>query len=104
VDALRPLERALRAPATALHPTLGLALLSGELGDAAAAADAVAGARAALRPLGSGAVVVAAAPPELRARIDPWGPPPAGFEVMRRLKHELDPEARLAPGRFVGGI
>jgi glycolate oxidase FAD binding subunit len=62
------------------------------------------GARAALRPLGNGAVVLAAAPPALRARADVWGPPPAALEVMRRLKRELDPEARLAPGRFVGGI
>jgi glycolate dehydrogenase FAD-binding subunit len=104
VEALRPLERALRAGALAMHPTLGIALLAGDLGDAAAAAEAIAGARAALRPLGNGALVVAAAPAELRARTDPWGPPPPGLEVMRRLKRELDPEGRLAPGRFVGGI
>jgi glycolate oxidase FAD binding subunit len=48
--------------------------------------------------------VLLAAPPALRARTDVWGPAPDALEVMRRLKQQLDPEARLAPGRFVGGI
>jgi glycolate oxidase FAD binding subunit len=105
LDALRPLEAALAVGGgLAVHPALGIALLSGELGDADAAARGIASAREALRTLGNGSLVLTAAPPELRARTDPWGPPPDGIEVMRRLKRELDPEARLAPGRFVGGI
>ncbi len=104
LEALRPVHGALSVPALAVHPTLGIALLAGDLADAAAAAQAVAAARAALAPLANGALVLAAAPPELRARVDVWGPPPPAIEVMRRLKRELDPEARLAPGRFVGGI
>jgi glycolate oxidase FAD binding subunit len=104
VEALRPLAGALRGGALLLHPAFGVALLSGSLDGAERAAGAVESARAALGPLGNGALVLQAAPPELRARVDPWGPPPPGIEVMRRLKKELDPEARLAPGRFVGGI
>ncbi len=50
-----------------------------------------------------GSVVVLAAPDELRGEIDVWGPVP-GLSLMRRLKAELDPDRRLAPGRFVGGI
>jgi glycolate oxidase FAD binding subunit len=49
-------------------------------------------------------VVLTAAPPALRARADVWGAPPPALEVMRRLKRELDPDGRLAPGRFAGGI
>jgi glycolate oxidase FAD binding subunit len=104
LDALRPLEGALAGRGLAVHPALGIALLAGDLADAEAAARGVASAREALRRLGNGGLVLTAAPPELRARADPWGPAPGGVEVMRRLKRELDPEARLAPGRFVGGI
>jgi glycolate oxidase FAD binding subunit len=104
VEALRPLTGALRGDALVLHPALGIALVAGTLDDAAAAGAAVSSARAALRPLGNGALVLTAAPPALRALADPWGTAPSAIEVMRRLKRELDPEARLAPGRFVGGI
>jgi glycolate oxidase FAD binding subunit len=104
LDALAPLAAALGGEGPVLHPALGIALLSGDAVDPIAAAAAVEHARARLRSLGNGALVLAAAPPALRARLDPWGPPPAGIEVMRRLKRELDPESRLSPGRFVGGI
>lgn len=104
VEALRPLAGALRGGALVLHPAIGLALAAGGLDDAPAAAAAIASARVALAPLGNGGLVLTAAPAALRALADPWGPPPSGLEVMRRLKRELDPEARLAPGRFVGGI
>ena len=30
-----------------------------------------------------------------------WHPPAAGLEVMRTIRHEFDPHARLNPGRFV---
>ncbi len=50
-----------------------------------------------------GTATVLDAPPEVRDRVDVWGPVP-GLDLMRRLKHELDPAGRLSPGRFVGGI
>lgn len=50
-----------------------------------------------------GDVVVLRAPEGVRAAVDSWGPVSA-LEVMRRIKGEFDPERRLAPGRFVGGI
>lgn len=71
-----------------------------------APAEAVAGVVAALRARASsydGSVVVLTAPPATRDALDLWGPVP-GLTLMRRLKHELDPAHRLAPGRFVGGI
>jgi glycolate oxidase FAD binding subunit len=36
--------------------------------------------------------------------IEPWGPPPESFALMRRLKQNLDPHRRMNPGRFVGGL
>ncbi|MDG4829141.1 FAD-binding oxidoreductase [Solwaraspora sp. WMMD1047] len=58
--------------------------------------------RGAAREAGGHAVVLTA-PAEVRDRIDLWGPVP-GLALMRRVKEQFDPAARLAPGRFVGGI
>jgi glycolate dehydrogenase FAD-binding subunit len=111
VDALRPLEGALQGGGIVLHPLLGIALVAGRLDDAPAAARAVEGARAVLargvgapRPGVAGTLVLTAAPAALRALVDPWGPPPPALELMRRLKREFDPDGRLSPGRFAGGI
>jgi glycolate oxidase FAD binding subunit len=101
--ALRAVADALRGGAVVLHPALGVAFVSGTLERPEAVERAVASARAVLRPAG-GSLVVTAAPAALRARVDVWGEPPPALELMRRLKHELDPDRRLAPGRFVGGI
>ncbi len=51
-----------------------------------------------------GSLVLQAAPPSVKARVDAWGKPSEGFEVMRRLKAEFDPRALCNPGRFLGGI
>jgi glycolate oxidase FAD binding subunit len=48
-------------------------------------------------------VVVVEAPAEAKRAVDVWGPV-RGLEVMRRLKERFDPENRMSPGRFVGGI
>ncbi len=50
-----------------------------------------------------GFCVVLTAPPALRAELDLWGPVP-GLDLMRRVKEQFDPDRRLAPGRFAGGI
>lgn len=36
-------------------------------------------------------------------RADPWGAPPAGLVLMRRLRAAFDPQGILNPGAFVGG-
>ncbi|HEV2720795.1 MAG TPA: hypothetical protein VG323_12305 [Thermoanaerobaculia bacterium] len=36
--------------------------------------------------------------------IDVWGPKPGSFPIMEQLKLRFDPERRLNPGRFVGGL
>jgi glycolate oxidase FAD binding subunit len=50
-----------------------------------------------------GAVVVVAAPAEAKQDVDVWGPV-RGLEIMRRIKERFDPDNRMSPGRFVGGI
>jgi glycolate oxidase FAD binding subunit len=50
-----------------------------------------------------GSVVVVDAPAEVKTAVDVWGPV-HGLDLMRRVKDQFDPDHRLAPGRFVGGI
>lgn len=53
----------------------------------------------------AGHAVLLRAPQPVRTAVDPWGPMPRGVApLMRRIKDQFDPEHRLAPGRFVGGI
>ena len=51
-----------------------------------------------------GTVVVLAAPPEVRAGLDHWGPVGDSLVLMRRVKQRFDPGRILSPGRYVGGI
>jgi len=50
-----------------------------------------------------GSLVVLDAPAAVKTAVDPWGPVPA-LDLMWRVKEQFDPDHRLAPGRFVGGI
>lgn len=50
-----------------------------------------------------GSAVVVDAPAAVKDAVDPWGPVPA-LALMRRVKEQFDPDHRLSPGRFVGGI
>jgi len=97
------LRAALSEAAFAVYPTLGISFFSGVPSDGVAAAAAIASARSSLAA-GGGSLVLEEAPDDVRAHVDPWGPPPAAFGLMRALKARLDPEGRLNPGRFVGGI
>ena len=36
--------------------------------------------------------------------VDAWGAPPSAAGLMRRVKQQLDPAGRFAPGRYVAGI
>jgi glycolate oxidase FAD binding subunit len=70
--------------------------------DVAAVGAVVDRLRAVCTELG-GALVVLDGPAEVKAAVDTWGPVPA-IDLMQRVKERFDPERRLAPGRFVGGI
>ena len=89
----------------ALRGSAGVGALHAGL-PADAEPDAVAAAVRDLRGAATawgGQVVVLDASTAVRERLDVWGPA-AGLDLMRRVKDQFDPEHRLAPGRFVGGI
>ncbi len=69
----------------------------------AATADLVARLRKAAEDLG-GRLIVERCPPELKAKVDVWGPAGDDLEAMRKLKAAWDPKGILSPGRFVGGL
>jgi glycolate oxidase FAD binding subunit len=50
-----------------------------------------------------GSTVVVDAPAAIKAAVEVWGPVPA-IDLMLRVKSQFDPDHRLAPGRYVGGI
>ncbi|MDQ3886152.1 MAG: FAD-binding oxidoreductase, partial [Actinomycetota bacterium] len=85
----------------ALRGSAGVGVLAVGLDPATVAADLQALRR--LTGAHGGSAVLRCAPPQLKAELDVWGPVSA-LALMRRLKDEFDPEHRLAPGRFVGGI
>jgi len=72
-------------------------------GTRAPAAAVIAGLRERLAR-GGGALVVEAAPVELKIAFGVWGPTRSDFPLMRRTKEEMDPNVILCPGRFLGGI
>ena len=100
---LPALGAALSDAACASYPALGISFVSGVPSDDDAVAAAIAKIREFLAPAG-GSLVLEEAPDGVRAHADPWGPAPASFGLMRALKDRLDPDGRLNPGRFVGGL
>src|SRR5262249_27631709 len=80
----------LEPKAFAWYATLGIGFL-----ECAGHAGALAEARAKL-----GLSVIESGNPGL----DPWGPAGNSFPIMQSLKQRFDPESRLNPGRFVGGL
>lgn len=51
-----------------------------------------------------GSLVVLAAPPQVKSRVDVWGSVGKALPLMQGLKEQFDRERILNPGRFVGGI
>jgi glycolate dehydrogenase FAD-binding subunit len=99
-----------RAFAGVTAPAVGGCAAVGALTVCAAASDSSALRRAVntirdhVAPLG-GHAVVARAPRELVAGLDPWGPVDRGaLGLMRGLKDEFDAARVLNPGRYVGGL
>ena len=97
----RLLDGVQRVGPAAVRGSAGVGVL--HLGTAADTAPALVDGLRAAAPGWSGSVVVLAAPPAVRAAVDSWGPVSA-LSLMRRVKEQFDPDRRLSPGRFVGGI
>ncbi|MGH4018442.1 MAG: FAD-binding oxidoreductase [Pseudonocardiaceae bacterium] len=86
----------------ALRGSAGVGVLVAGLTDG----DRLATELSALRQIAArhgGGAVLRCASLHRKTGLDVWGPVPA-LELMRRLKNQFDPEHRLSPGRFVGGI
>jgi glycolate oxidase FAD binding subunit len=84
------------------HAATGVLWVAGGAPAGGQAAD-IAVARERLAGRG-GSLVVVKAPPELKRAVDAWGPAGDALDLMRRVKERFDPERRMSPGRFVGGI
>jgi glycolate oxidase FAD binding subunit len=86
--------------AVAAHAATGVSYAAVPAGDAAEALPRL---RAAIAPH-DGTAVVLRAPDAVRERLDHWGPVGDSLDLMRRVKERFDPERRMSPGRFVGGL
>ena len=75
----------------------------GLLDEAAGLVALISRLRTAAEDLG-GALVVERCAPELKDRLDVWGPSGDDFCVMSKLKAVWDPKGILSPGRYVGGL
>jgi len=72
-------------------------------GSAANGMDAGGGSALAGHPPARATAIVLHAPPAVRALADLFGPVPS-LSLMRAVKARFDPDRRMAPGRFAGGI
>ena len=95
------------------HAGTGVLWVASDFGEGELAADgegvvlALAGAISATRErlaARGGSLVLVKAPSELKQAVDAWGPAGDAVGLMRRVKERFDPDRRLSPGRFVGGI
>jgi glycolate oxidase FAD binding subunit len=100
---IEPLLGALEGTRFIWYATLGIGFIAGDPGAARPVVAALNSARSAAAAAG-GALIIDAAPSAVRAEFDAWGAAPSAFPVMRELKQRFDPEGRLNPGRFVGGL
>ena len=55
-------------------------------------------------PVGRGSAVIRRGDPEMRRRVDAWGPIGDGMRVMTAIKRQFDPNGLLNPGRGPGGL
>ncbi len=98
-----PLHTTLVQARTVVYPSIAAAFISGNCEAVPSVLEALKAARAWAEGAG-GTLIVEEAPPPIRAAFDPWGTPPPSFALMRALKDRFDPDRRMSPGGFVGGL
>ncbi len=86
-----------------VYPVVGAAFVGGEAGDVPRVLEALQRARTWTESVG-GTLITSESPPGIRDAFDAWGTPPPAFALMRALKERFDPQRRLSPGGFVGGL
>ena len=101
--AARDAEQAHGVPVAVRGSAAGVLHAALPASDPAAVAAVVGDLRRAAPTPGDGTVTVLRAPRAVREVVDAWGPVP-GLDLMHRVKERFDPDRRLSPGRFVGGI
>ncbi|MBF6600576.1 MAG: FAD-binding oxidoreductase [Dehalococcoidia bacterium] len=102
-DAAEALDGTIENATISCTVSAGVVRAACDATDDAAARAAIAAAREVARQH-DGATIVGAAPAAVKRDADVFGPTRNDFPIMRRLKHELDPQRILAPGRFVGRL
>jgi glycolate oxidase FAD binding subunit len=101
--AIEALDQALAGSAQRLSATVAAGVIRILLDAAGDEASIVDRARD-IVSLHDGSVVVDAASPGLKARVDVFGAPRSDLAIMRRLTEQFDPQGTLAPGRFAGRL
>ncbi len=102
-SALSESGRAAGAVVVHAHAGVGVARLRLEAREREPVREVMSRLRSDARASG-GYLVVESAPAAWKRDVDVWGPPPAGFDLMRGVKAAFDPLRLLSPGRFVGGL
>lgn len=100
---VEPLYALLDDARAVVYPVVGSAFVGGDVADTERVTGVLQNARTWAESVG-GTLVTTAAPASVREAFDPWGTPPAAFALMRALKERFDPQRRLNPGGFVGGL
>jgi hypothetical protein len=101
--AIEALDRTLAGSAQRLSATVAAGVIRIVL-DAAGDEAAIADRAKEIVSLHSGSVVIDAASPPLKGRVDVFGASRSDLVIMRRLKEQFDPQGTLAPGRFAGRL
>jgi glycolate oxidase FAD binding subunit len=100
---IAPLLGSLTGGGCVWYPSAGLGFVTGAPTVDAGVAGAIRSARGLLEQ-GRGSLTIHDAPPAVRALVGVWPEPGGALPIMRAMKDRFDPERRLAPGRFFGGL